>query len=119
MENKRSKTRICLGAFCALMLCLMSATATFAANGICEQATVTSVGAFNTGDAVKVRNDEGIAFTGWPIGGEIWVTLHPDNADAMLATALTAMSLGKQVTVVAPGNSYSNWGLVTQVFLNN
>jgi hypothetical protein len=112
--------KIGFGTLCAVMLFLMSVTATFAALGeICEQATVTSVGAFNTGNSIKVRNDAGEPFTGWAAGAEIWVTLHPDNADAMLATALTAMSLGKQVTVVSPGNSYSNWGFATQVYLNN
>lgn len=119
MEIRSNKAKIGFGVFCMAMLFFMSATATFAANGICEKATVMSVGAFNSGNSIKVRNDEGVDFTGWTAGQSIWVTLHPDNADAMLATALTAMSLGKQVTVVAPGNTYSNWGLVTQVYLNN
>ncbi len=119
MKIRAKKARFGFGAFCMVLLFLVSATATFAASGICEKATVLSVGAFNTGNSVKVRNDEGVDFTGWANGASIWVTLHPDNADAMLATALTAMSLGKQITVVAPSNTYANWGLVTQVFLNN
>jgi len=119
MEIRSNKAKVGFGAFCMVLLFLMSATVTFAANGICEKATVVAVGAKNDANSVKVRNDEGIPFTGWAVGESIWVTLHPDNADAMLATALTAMSLGKQITVVAPGNSYSNWGLVTQIFLNN
>ena len=118
MEIKSKKAKIGFGVFCMAMLFLMSATVTFAGNGICEKATVVAVGAKNTGNAIKVRNDEGVAFTGWAVGESIWVT-PADNADAMLATALTAMSLGKQITVVAPGNTYSNWGLATQIFLNN
>lgn len=100
------------------MFLAVGITSSFAANGICEKATVISAGAFYDGNAVKVRNDEGINFNGWCKGCSIWVTLHPNNQDAMLATALTAKSLTKFVTVVAPSNVYVNWGIATQVFMN-
>lgn len=119
MKNISYQAKTGIISLCTVILFLTSATFTFAAlGGICENATIVAIGATNNNNAIKVRNDAGEDFTGWPAGASIWVVAHPDNSDAILATALTAFSLQKQVTVVAPSNSYANWGLATQVFTN-
>ncbi len=103
----------------AVMLLLLGGTFAVAApGGNCTKATILRIGAKNNGNAIELRNDAGENFTGWAAGVTIWLVPHPDNTDAMLATALTAFSLGKQLTVVAPNSTYESWGYVTQLFVN-
>jgi hypothetical protein len=80
----------------------------------CTQADILMVGpnaAVPSGVALQVKCLNNTAFGG---GNSVALTVHPDLSDQILATALTALSLGSTVYITAAAAP----GLVTKMYLN-
>lgn len=113
--------KLCVGA--AVVGLLFATTGIgFAQDGYCSGVVVKEVGAkvdggtpINVVSLINKRSDCG----DWPENATYWFVLDSANADAMLAAALTAKSLGKTVTVVSKtGNVYQSWGTLIHLSVN-
>jgi hypothetical protein len=102
-ESMFSKvSKLAVAAMVSASVLAMSASA-FA---YCTNITISKAGAKVNGTTavnnVAVQRDgasSGAGCTAWPTGTAIWFTLMTENQDAMLASALTALSLGNKVTI--------------------
>ena len=108
--------------FCTLasfaMLVTLTATSSFSAT--CSNAQVTLVGpnmAFPANTAMQVTCVSG-GSTDWTAGGaSIALSIHTDVTDQVLAVALTAISLGRNVYITAtPG---AGGGVCSGMYLLN
>lgn len=108
---------------CLLVLgCLGSVTTVIAGPNFCSKATVVKTGVASTGQVVYLRNDQGVPVgvdDSWPAGATKSFILHSSITDSGLATALTALSLGKPVLAGSPDNKYPDWGYISYIYLNN
>ena len=116
-EKKMLKNRIGL-IMLVMFFVLSSSNVVMAEDGYCTGVVVKEAGA-KTVNGVS-RNALLLQTTqtcgNWGSGGMIWAYLDTANQDAMLAAALTALGMGKPVTVVsALGNTYVNWGTIIHV----
>ncbi len=106
----------------AVGLFLAGASSSFAESGYCTGVKVINAGAKIVGTTAvnqirlqNTRNDCG----DWAQNQTNNYTLMSENADAMLASALTALSLGYPVTVVsATADVYPNGGTMVSLFVN-
>lgn len=108
------KKKMILVALITCSLFLGGVSLSFAS--VCTNASVENVGAKSGSNAIFVKKTAASsACTGFGTG--IWVVLDAANADAMLATALTAMSLGKPVTVVNATGDFVNQGTIIEIYV--
>lgn len=103
------------------LIALSTSNIVMAQDGYCTGAVVKEVGAKVEGttpkNVVLLQNSQATGACGnWAAGGLLWFYLDSPNQDGMLASALTALSLGQPVTVVSKaGNTYTNWGSLIHV----
>jgi hypothetical protein len=113
---KLSRKAVCTLASFA-MLVTLTATSSFAAT--CSNAKVTLVGpnlAFPANTAMQVACVSG--GKDWTAGSaSISLSVHPDITDQILATAFTAISLGRNVYLTATPGAVG--GVVTGMYLLN
>lgn len=117
MENVQNK--IMVSVLGALMFFLFSAPLCFAT--VCSGLEVISAGAKSHENAVFVkRTASSSSCPGFDanVGGDgMWVVLDPANSDAMLAGALTALSLGTTVTIVNVSGDFVNQGTIIELYV--
>lgn len=79
-----------------------------------------TTGASGTVSGYKVlASKAGGSCPGWGTRTSNNFNLQPTNADGMLATILTAVSLGRSVAIHSPDDTFPNGGLVEQVYMEN
>ena len=99
-------TRMSKVVMAVFVSCALVAAFSVSASAYCTNITIVKAGAKVNGTTavnnVGLQRDgasSGGGCDNWPVGQGIWFTLMAENQDAMLASALTAYSLGAKVTI--------------------
>lgn len=111
---KRTQKKLVVVAMVTLSVFFGCVVTSFAT--VCSNASIQNVGAKANSNAVFIKETT-TQCDGIPDAG-LWVVLDPANADAMLATALTAMSLGKNVIVVNASGPFVNQGTIIEIYVS-
>lgn len=101
-----------LAAFAVGSVCMSGAVAN-AEVGYCSGVTVKKAGGSGGSNVVALTNNR-TDCGNFVKDATLWFTLDSTGKDALLASALTALSLGKPVTIVSKTSDvYTNWGTIT------
>ena len=85
---------------CAFCLMSWGLAGNVWANSSCPETQILQIGPYSTwqdASAVLLKNVDSETVSGWPAGEERWFSLTSSIEDKLLATGLTAVSLGKKV----------------------
>lgn len=118
MQNDQVLKKVGMLAASALLITgLMMGNAL--ANRLCPNVTIDQAGAKTDGNAVRLTNIDTATVVGWPVNETRWFTLDPDNEDALLATALTALASGNalQMCPKVP-NDFAAWHQIGQLYVS-
>lgn len=107
-----------------VMICLfvcpivgLALASTGYSSSACPVVTSVQVGATTGSNRFYAKTTEDAA-GGWANNTGKWLIFHPDNQDAMLATLLTGISLGKKIQVCSTDYSYeSTTETISQIYL--
>ena len=117
MIKLRKLTLLCTAIFISLFATCQTSSAQ---SGWCSQVKVLSAGSKTTGPVVYMENTRSDCGT-WPQNTKRWFYLDntDNNANGMLAAAMTAMAMDTSITVVPKGDeSYLNWSSLIMVTVN-
>jgi hypothetical protein len=85
----------------------------------CSGVEVIYAGATSNAKIVCVKHTRTDCGTNWPANTPRWFSLHSTNADAMLATVLTAQTSKTKLVLVPATGTFTEWSIMTQVYTGN
>ena len=85
----------------------------------CSGVEVIYAGATSSSKIICVKHTRTDCGTNWPANTPRWFSLNSTNADAMLATVLTAQTSKMKLVLVPAAATFTEWSIMTQVYTGN
>lgn len=85
----------------------------------CSGVEIIYSGAASSSKIICVQHTRSDCGTNWPANTPRWFSLDSANADAMLATVLTAQTSKTKLVLVPAAGTFTEWSVMTQVYSGN